>query len=222
MELFRGGTFIIEGSGTAWQLSESYRDSAIIRSTRPLPRTYTIRVVVGAIDYELEHVRRLPRDPAYAEGPETQNGCYLLTITDTAPTEHYMNDWWHRHRKVVIDVDNNVWGSGMPHPIFMVYFDDQNKLVSWDGRKVGWEQAWRKGVEYRPDAWYVVDIQRTDTKYTLSVSDEAGTLLARGSVLLGDVWHATDGSPDYFALGDPHENYYQGSMKVRSISLSAP
>ena len=47
-------------------------------------------------------------------------------------------------------------------------------------------------------------------------------VLAQGSVPLAEVWHATDGSPDYFALGDPHENYYQGSMKVREITLSVP
>ena len=37
-ELFRNGTFIIDGkSGHAWQKSDDFRDSAIIRSTNPLP-----------------------------------------------------------------------------------------------------------------------------------------------------------------------------------------
>src|SRR5688572_19891651 len=35
LELFRGGTFDIDGSGPAVQKSESYRDSAWIRSTHP-------------------------------------------------------------------------------------------------------------------------------------------------------------------------------------------
>ena len=44
-ELFRNGTFVIDGeSGHAWQKSKSYRDSAFIRSTNPLSKTYKIMV----------------------------------------------------------------------------------------------------------------------------------------------------------------------------------
>ena len=132
---------------------------------------------------------------------------------------HHTNDWWHQHRKLVIDVDNNVWGSGMPHPIFMVYFDTGNHLVAWDGPAEAWQSAWKKAVEYQPDAWYTVEVERTATSFILSVYDEAGSLLQRGIIETQDVWHASD-APDYFVVGDPHENYYQGSMKIQSMTLA--
>jgi len=144
-ELYRNGTFLIDGnSGYAWQKSNSYRDSAFIRSTEALPETYKISAVVGGIDYGLENIIGLPKDVEYSEGPQNENGCYLLAIVDTAPIGHHINSWWHQHRKLVIDVDNNVWGYGMPNPIFMVYFDRNNNLVSFDGKENRWQQAWEK------------------------------------------------------------------------------
>ena len=222
-ELYRQGTFLIDGkSGVAWQRSESYRDSAIIRSAVPLPRTYKVSAVVGEVDYELEAAEEVEPDPDYTEGPGGENGCYLLAITDVLPAGHHTNDWWHKHRKMVIDVDNNVWGSGMPHPIFMVYFDGKNELVSWDGEKDAWQRAWKKAVEYDKRAWYRVEVERTQTHYVLSVYDEAGAVLKQGRVALADVWHAGPDYPDYLVIGDPHENYYQGSMKIKSIRLWTP
>ena len=217
--LYRGGTFIIDGSGVARQRSQSYQDVAIIRSSA-LPRTYKLSLVVGHIDYELAAVEGLDVDPQYDESPKEENGCYLLAITDKEPSQHHTNDWWHRHRKIVIDVDNNAWGSGMPHPIFMVYFDTNNDLVSWNGET--WQREWRKAVEYQLDAWYTVEVERTQANVTLSVYDESGHLLKRGAVDAKNVWHADDAHPEYLVVGDPHENYYQGSMQIRSITLVAP
>ncbi len=219
-ELFRGGTFVIDGnSHFAWQKSNSYRDSAIIRSTQPLPSTYKVSAVVGDIDYDLEKIDRLTKDPEYDEGPQNENGCYLLAITDVVPTGHHTNEWWHQHRKVVIDVDNNVWGSGMPHPIFMVYFDKNNTLMAFNGETQEWQSKWTKGVTYQPMSWYKVEIEKTETQYILSVSDDQGNLLQKTAVDLNQVWHADRNHPDYFVLGDPHENYYQGAMKIKAITI---
>ena len=218
-ELFRGGTFVIDGvSGYAWQKSDSYRDSAIIRSAHPLGETYRVRVEVGEIEYDLDNVRGLGRDSEYDEGPLNENGCYLLAITDEAPTGHYTNDWWHQHRKVVIDVDNNAWGSGMPNPIFMVYFDRSNELMAFRGDTDQWTHSWQRAVQYQKGAWYQVEMEKTAGEYILTIFDRNGHLLKRGSVPRQSVWHA-DTHPDYLVVGDPHENYYQGSMKVRSIVI---
>ncbi|MCM8794568.1 MAG: hypothetical protein NC819_02030 [Candidatus Omnitrophica bacterium] len=220
-ELFRGGIFLVDGvSGYAWQKSDSYRDSAIIRSTQALPSTYRVAVEAGEIEYDLANIIGLDPDPDYKEGPQNENGCYLIAITDEPPAAHYTNDWWHRHRKLVIDIDNNVWGSGMPNPIFMVYFDAQNKLVSFDGKTNRWENAWRKGVQYEKGAWYRAEVAKTPSLYILSVFDGQGRLLKTASVEKEKVWHA-DSHPDYLVTGDPHENYYQGSMKIRSVEISA-
>ncbi|HBO98096.1 MAG TPA: hypothetical protein DE315_05870 [Candidatus Omnitrophica bacterium] len=219
-ELYRNGTFVIDGkSGYAWQKSASYRDSAIIRSTKALPKTYKISVVVGGIDYGLENISGLPQDPEYTEGPQNENGSYLIAITDTPPIDHHTNTWWHQHRKVAIDVDNNVWGHGMPNPVFMVYFDRENKLVSFDGEDNEWRKDWMKTMTYEPGKWYRVEIEKTKKQYILSVRTDAGQLLKSASVGLEKIWNADEYHKDYFAVGDPHENYYQGSMKIKEISM---
>lgn len=220
-ELYRQGTFLINGtSGYAWQISNSYRDSAIIRSSKPLPDTYKISIVAGEIDYDLEKIKDLDGDPEYEEGPQKENGCYLLSITDTKPGGHYTNDWWHKHRKLVIDVDNNAYGSGMPNPIFMVYFDRDNELVAFDGRKDEWAYAWKKAVEYEKQRWYRIEIEKTATHYILSILNENGMLLKRAMVEREKVWHSEVSYPEYFVVGDPHENYYQGTMKIKSVEIT--
>ena len=220
-ELYRGGTFVIDGqSGFAWQKSDSYRDSAFIRSTNALPKTYKVSVVVGDIDYGLEKIEGLPQDPEYSEGPQNENGCYLLAITDEAPIGHHTNIWWHQHRKVVIDVDNNVWGHGMPDPIFMVYFDRDNKLVSFSENENTWQSDWVKAVTYEPKQFYKVEIEKTKKKIIMSIYNNKGMLLKRVSVDLKDIWHDDEYHSDYLVVGDPHENYYQGSMKIKSIAVS--
>ena len=220
-ELYREGTFLIDGkSGFAWEKSKSYRDSAFIRSTKKLPQTYKISIVVGEIDYDYEKVEALPQDPEYPEGPKNENGCYLLSIMDEKPTGHHTNTWWHQHRKLVIDVDNNVWGHGMPHPIFMVYFDKNNHLNSWDEMTQSWQGEWQKALTYSPDAWYRIEVEKTDKQFILRVYDDKEKLLQEAKIDLDDIWHADEFHGDYFVVGDPHENYYQGSMKIKSISMS--
>lgn len=219
-ELYRGGSFTIDKkSGFLWQKSDNYGDVAIVRSTNPLPKTYKISVVVGEIDYGLDKIKYKENDPAYKEGPMNENGCYLLAITDEVPVGHHTNDWWHQHRKVCIDVDNNVMGNGMPNPIFMVYFDKDNQLHSWNGMLNSWDKNWEKAVEYKYEKWYRVEIEKTEKEFIMSIFDEKDNLLKKGTVTLDNVWHEDGNYPDYLVIGDPHENYYQGSMKIRSISM---
>ena len=219
-ELYRGGTFIIDGkSHYAWQRSDSYRDAAFIRSTKALPKIYKVNMIVGDIDYSLEKILGLPQDPEYPEGPQNENGCYLLVITDEAPVGHHTNIWWHQHRKVVIDIDNNIWGHGMPNPIFMVYLDKDNKLMSYAGKKNEWQDEWKKAIEYDPHSWYKIEIEKTKDKYILTIYNDREKLLKRSEVPLKNIWHEDEYHPDYLIIGDPHENYYQGSMKIKSISL---
>jgi len=215
-ELFRGGTFVIPGNGVAEQRSDSYRDVALIRSTKPLGRTYKVSAVVGHIDYGLENIDGLPKDPEYPEGPPNENGCYLLAITDVEPSGHHLNAWWHRHRKVVIDVDNNVWGNGMPNPVFMAYFDRDNNLHALDGTTGEWTEEWSAALHYKLREWYRVEIEKTTREFILSVYTENGDLIKRGNVPLKEVMNGKS-HQDYLIIGDPHENYYQGSMMIKSI-----
>ena len=90
-ELYRGGTFKINTDlGYIVQESNSYRDSAIIRSTKPLPTTYKISVTVGEIEYDLSNIAGLNKDPEYDEGKteppttETTESMENLVEADTS------------------------------------------------------------------------------------------------------------------------------------------
>jgi len=220
-ELYRGGKFIIDGeSSFAWQKSDSYRDVAIIRSTNPLPKTYRISAIVGDIDYDLSKINGLENDSEYEEGPRNENGCYLLAITDEVPSGHHTNDWWHQHRKVCIDVDNTIWNTGRPHPFFMVYFDRENKLVSHN-EVDQWVYRWERAATYSPRGWYRVVIEKNNRSFIMYIYDSKGRMLNGGIVPLKRVWHEDENHKDYLVIGDPHENYYQGSMKISSISITS-
>lgn len=220
-ELYRGGSFVIDTKkGEASQISNHYGDVALIRSTDTLPAEYIIRVKIGEIDYGLDHLLGLSNDPLYREGPLNENGCYLIAITDQPPTEHYTNDWWHQHRKLVIDVDNNVWGHGAPNPIFMAYFDRNNQLLTFDGDRLEWVSQWTAGVRYEENQWYTVELQKTKEEYFYRIFDHEENLLRESRVFVDEVWHADEKYSEYFVIGDPHENYYQGSFKIKNISMS--
>jgi hypothetical protein len=105
----------------------------------------------------------------------------------------------------------------------MVYFDQLNQLAAWDGS--GWGADWTTAVHYDKSAYYKTEIEKTATDYILSVSKEDGTPIQQATVPISLVWHGNDAYyKEYFALGDPHENYYQGSFKIKSIEerLGAP
>jgi len=216
-ELDENGTFEMTGNNIARQKSVSYLDSGIIRSTSRLPATYKITVVTGNINYDLSNLNGLINDSNYSEGPLNENGVYLLTITDELPTVPHTNDWWHQHRKIVIDVDNNIWDWGMPNPIFMAYFNTSNVLYAYNESNQ-WSTDWLNGVHYEANTFYKIEIERTASSFYLRVSTEAGTLLREGSISCSSVWHNSY-KPEYFALGDPHENYYQGYADFKSITM---
>ena len=77
-----------------------------------------------------------------------------------------------------------------------------------------------EGVRYEQDKWYRVEIEKTKKQYIMSVRSDAGKLLKSASVDLKKVWNADEYHKDYFVIGDPHENYYQGSMKIKGIAVS--
>jgi hypothetical protein len=144
-----------------------------------------------------------------------------LTVTNEPPVDHYTNLWWHLHRKLVIDVDNNIWGSGMPNPVFMVYFDQLNQLHSWDGTANTWVTSWTNGLTYEKDRFYKIELERTTTHYILSVSTEAGMLIESAMISIDEVWHGNpDHDDEYLVIGEPHENYYQGHSKIKSIEFT--
>jgi len=64
-----------------------------------------------------------------------------------------------------------------------------------------------------------VEIEKTVSAFILRISTEAGVLLKEATVALNNVWNEDNVTQDYLVIGEPHENYYQGSMKIKEITF---
>ena len=93
--------------------------------------------------------------------------------------------------------------------------------MAFNGETKEWQTKWTQGLTYQPKAWYQVEVEKTQMQYIFRVLDEQGNILQEAAVDLTDVWHADSNHPDYVVLGDPHENYYQGSMKIKEITIGS-
>jgi len=191
-------------------------DGFIIRSTDPLPATYKVTVDMGDIHFDL----------ANPGSGGSENGLYLPTISAFAgsPTT---NDWWHENRKVHMDIDNNEWGSGGEHPVFFGYYDQSSVTADYfeDGQWVfdkaddSWgpiAEDWASAFNYDPAKWYTFEIEKTETTYSYRIFDAVtGELLQEASIPIDSV----RGGDDFFTIGDPHTNYYNGSVKIANLQI---
>jgi hypothetical protein len=141
---------------------------------------------------------------------------YFISITDEAgqPT---LNDWWHLHRKTTLDTDNNAWGNGGTHPVFFGYYDTANAGHYYHG--TSWATAWNSAMNYdNYGKWYTFQMEKTATSYIFSVYDAlTHSLLKQATIPKSSVLGS--GSPDYIAIGDPHTNYYNGSVRITNIQV---
>ena len=162
-ELYRNGAFVIDGEVRIRlaKVSELPGFRPLYARQSPCRKLTRSVLLSGVSIMGLENIAGLPQDPEYTEGPHKRER--LLPHRDHGHAAHWPphQPWWHQHRKVAIDVDNNVWGHGMPNPVFMVYFDRDNKLVSYNGKENEWQNAWVKGVTYKLNQWYRVEIEKT-------------------------------------------------------------
>ena len=91
--------------------------------------------------------------------------------------------------------------------------------MAFDGTQDKWQEKWTKAITYDPTAWYKVEIEKTVDAFVMRIYDKDEKLLKESSVNLAEIWNEDGEHPDYLVIGDPHENYYQGSMKIRSITI---
>ncbi len=216
-------TLETEGSPTLAIVNNSYlqatsnvkSDGFIIRSTNPLPATYKVTVDMGDIDFDL------------INQADQENGVYLPTIS-VAPGFPNVNQWWHLYRKVHMDIDNNVWGSGGQHPIFFGYYNPDSVTASdpadgqlvYDSSTNSWvliNTKWASAFNYQKNTWYTFELEKTTTNYFFRIYDAIShTLLKEASIPIVNV----RSGPDYLAIGDPHINYYNGSVKIANLRIT--
>jgi len=224
-------------------------DGLVVRPTNPLPARYRVCLKVGYASFgdgkpgpnSLNGYLGGETDEPWLNGDATlENGFYWLTILDATPRPHN-NIWIHHHRKVVIDSDNNKdawtniwegksWVADGQHPIMMFGVDkdggddDANgrPFLSWSNGALQPSGEIRAVDAYKDNTWYSACIERNPTNFVLTVSGDfkwGGQQTYTGTIPISAVYQAEPGIPDFFMFGDPHNNYYRGSVYYDDIKL---
>jgi hypothetical protein len=226
--------------------SPRHTDGMVVRPTNVLPKEYRVCLKVGFASFGdgkpgLNGYAGGEKDEPWSDGDATlENGFYWLTILDATPRPHN-NIWIHHHRKVTIDSDNNKeawtniwegkrWVADGQHPIMMFGVDKDGgdddatgrPFLSWSNGALQPSGAIRAVDAYKDNTWYSACIERNDSAYVLSISGNfkwGGQQTYVGRIPLRSVYQAGPGVPDFFMFGDPHNNYYRGSVYYDDIKL---
>ena len=232
-QLIGGGTVTVAG-GYAHLNTPDFFNAALIRSTAILPEEYKIRTKIGYINYDLTNYEQADYDDPNFNDHESyyENGVYFLTLTDNVCVgTECAEDWWHYHRKMVIDVDNHInYGGGSEtfHPVYMVYMSpetnaDGNLLRTWTGSY--WDASawnWNVAYTYAYDTWYYAELEKLDGYITLRLYDESQNILEETTPVSTSLVNAMDNPVEYLYLGEPHTDDYEGDVRIDEITLLLP
>ena len=241
----RGGGRIEQVDGHARFVTERYPGSALVRTTRPLPPRYKLRVRLGQVRYSaLDYPEAVFTDPNFKcnrlkrKSKSLENGFYWLTITDRVIEPDSGEDWWHRYRKLVIDSDDHLNDDGVEHvvrPVYMAYMNpdlDRAKgdwrfgkaalLRTWSkGRFFTADWTWEVAFQYETTDFYTVEVEKGDNTLVMRAYDGAGRLLQETTPVPLSEIYAMD-RPGFAYVGEPHIDSYQGEARVDRIELYVP
>jgi hypothetical protein len=229
--------------------SPAHTDGIVVRPTKALPKKYRVCLKVGFASFgdgkpgagSLNGYAGGEKDEPWSNGDATlENGFYWLTILDATPRPHN-NVWIHHHRKVTIDSDNNKeawtniwegkdWVADGQHPIMMFGIDKDGQddgntgrpFLSWSHGALQSSGAIRAVDAYKDNTWYSACIERNENAFVLTTSGDfkwGGQQTYVGTIPTRLVYQAGDGVPDFFMFGDPHNNYYRGTVYYDDIRL---
>jgi len=232
-QTYNNGQIVVQNGYAIIDTSSSFADMAMIRSTNNLPEFHKVRAKIGFVEYDLDNYDSSDyNDPNFNDHQGYyENGVYFLTLTDnTCSGSECAEQWWHNHRKAVIDVDNHLeWGTGtlVNHPIYMVYFGPEldssgggNVIRSWDGSV--WhdeEWNWEIAYTYQPDTWYFAEIEKMYNKLILRLYDQNENIITETSPVRDDLVYKLEDAIEYLYLGEPHVDDYKGSARFDEITL---
>jgi hypothetical protein len=224
-------------------------DGTVVRPTSALPKKYRVCLKVGFASFgdgkpgaaSLNGYAGGEKDEPWLDGDATlENGFYWLTILDATPRPHN-NIWIHHHRKVTIDSDNNKeawtniwegtkWVADGRHPIMMFGVDKDGgeddstgkPFLSWSNGALQPSGEIRAVDAYKDGTWYSACVERNEDDFVLTVSGDfkwGGQQTYVGTIPVSAVNAAGEGVPDFFMFGDPHNNYYRGTVYYDDIKL---
>jgi hypothetical protein len=229
--------------------SPEHTDGTVVRPTKALPKDYRVCLEVGFASFgdgkpgarSLNGYGGGEKDGPWLNGDATlENGFYWLTILDATPRPHN-NVWIHHHRKVTIDSDNNKeawtsiwegtdWVADGQHPVMMFGIDKEGAdddsggrpFLSWSHGALQPSGTIRAVDAYKDKTWYSACIERKDDAFVLTTSGDfkwGGQQTYVATIPASRVYQAGEGISDFFMFGDPHTNYYRGSVYYDDIRL---
>ena len=230
-QLLNGGAITV-ANGYAQLSAPDFWNAGLIRSTQSLPSEYKVRTKIGYINYDLSNYEQADYDhPDFnTHGGNYENGMYFLTVTnDTCVGNECAENWWHYHRKMVIDVDNHLEGSTeVVHPVFMVFMGENitvvgNELRTWNGS--AWDSSawnWNVAHTYVSNTWYYAELEKIHDSITLRLYDGNENILEETDpVELGRVFDMSN-PIEFLYVGEPHTDDYEGEVRIDDITLLVP
>lgn len=232
-QLIDGGAITV-ASGYARLNAPDFWNAALIRSTHSLPSEYKVRTRIGYINYDLTNYESSDySDPRFDNHDGYhENGMYFLTLTDdTCVGDQCAEEWWHYHRKMVIDIDNHLdYGTTdtTVHPVFMVYMSPElneggNVLCTWNGAL--WDTSpwnWNVAYTYEYATWYYAELEKRDGTITLRLYDADRNVLEETTPVDIDLVFAMDDPDEFLYVGEPHTDDYEGDVRIDEITLLIP
>lgn len=229
--------------------SPDHTDGTLLRTTNALGSHYQICARVGFIDFGTGDGAN-GYDGQEKNGPWTQgdgsagneNGCYLSAIYRSVPKPHN-NVLAHHERLAFIDTDNNtegwtsIWDAASKryfktgwHPIMIgmaaaqTEDSDENGPAFRSYAAGGWNKPGQLFAvdAYKEGIWYAICMKRSGNRFTMRLSGDFryGGQTSYEAVM-EDVRPVMEPEkPQYWLLGDPHINYYEGSVLVDDITLT--
>jgi hypothetical protein len=229
-DLHNGGEIVV-ANGYAQLNAADFWMAGLIRSTHSLPDEYKVRTKIGYINYDLENYEQADYDNPDFDDHDGyhENGMYFLTVTDdTCVGDECAENWWHYHRKMVIDIDNHL-NYGAPdtthHPVFMVYMAPEmnsggNLLRTWTGSY--WDKSpwnWSVAYTYSSDTWYYAELEKKDGFIVLRLYDASQNILEETDPVSVDSVNAMYDPVEFLYVGEPHTDDYEGDVRVDEITL---
>jgi len=226
--------------------SPEHTDGTLIRTTNALGTRYQICARVGYMDFGMGDGANGYNDQEAAEPwlqglAMDENGFYFGAIYRDKPMPHN-NVWAHHERIAFMDSDNNtpgwssIWDPALRrffrsgwHPVIMAAVDGRGMENDLTGPPFfayaadGWNPSGQiLAVDaYQEHTWYTVCVTREDNRLTMRISGEfryGGQTTYEARIDdASPVFRFQD--PQYWCLGDPHINYYEGSLLIDDITL---
>jgi len=229
--------------------SPEHTDGVLLRTTHPLGTHYQICARIGYINFGTGDGQNGyhggERNEPWRQdlGDATnENGCYFGAIYNTPPAPHN-NIFAHHARIAFIDSDNNTEGwtaiwdpltrqflkSGW-HPIVMAVLDGQGAETPEGGPPMRAYAAdeWNPSGKivavdaYKENTWYTACFTRAGNAFTMQVTGDfrlgGHTTYQAALQDTSDVFHYADSH--YWLAGDPHINYYEGTMLIDDVTLT--